>query len=164
MKHSNSGHSFPTPSFQFVHSKVETPSTIFNTQRDQIGDMNDIPHPNNSIFCLTHLEIITCPTDSSGSSSTAPYVMGVFSIPIHALDNHNSEQNGSSSVIVRWQLDTTAQNLHASFDDVVSKKPKVQIKVWPSAITRCLSSIEGSRLTYIFLAQYRTSTTRGFLF
>jgi mediator of RNA polymerase II transcription subunit 16 len=128
-KQTNSVPSFPTPSFQFIHSKVETPSAIFHTQKDSMGDMNDVAH-NNTIFCLTHLEIITCPTDGSGNSSTAPYIMGVFSVPVHALDNHHSEQ-GSSSVIVRWQLDTTAQNLHASFDDVVSKKPKVQIKVFP---------------------------------
>lgn len=129
MKHPNSGgNSFPTPSLHFVHSKVETPSSILPTQRDPMnGDMNDMGRQNDSIFCLTHLEIITCPTDKPGSSSVVPLIVGVFSVPVHALDGHNPQ--GSSSVIVRWQLETAAQDLHSSFDDVVSKKPKIQLKV-----------------------------------
>lgn len=139
MKQSNSSHSFPTPSFQFVHSKVETPSAIFHKQKNPTGDMNDIGQPSDSVFCLTHLDIITALTDNSGSSTTAPFIMGVFSVPVHALDSHHFQQNGSSSVIVRWQLDTTAQDLHASFDDVVSKKSKIQVKVLPAVLDICHS-------------------------
>ncbi|KAK2754263.1 mediator complex subunit [Arachnomyces sp. PD_36] len=126
MKHPNSGHSFPTPSFHLVHSKVETPSSILPTQSDPMGDMNHLGGSNDSLFRLTHLEVIACPTEKHGDSSVVPFVVGVFSVPVHALDH--SQHDGSSSVIVRWQLETAAQNLHSSFDDVVSKKPKVQIK------------------------------------
>ena len=128
MKHANSGISYPTPSLQFVHSKVETPSTIFNTPG--MENINDISQPSNSLFCLTHLKIINNST-AMGGSPGVPYILGVFSTPVHALDEP-PQQNGPSSVIVRWQLDTSAQDFHASFDDVVSKKPKVQIKVNPS--------------------------------
>ncbi|PGH30262.1 hypothetical protein GX50_06980 [[Emmonsia] crescens] len=113
---------FPTPSFQVLHTKTEILSTVFHPPVHDVDNITGFSPANGAIYNLTHLEIITAPQVLPGTqSATGPCILAVASMP--AQNQHGQPPpSGPSSVLVRWQLDTMAQALHPSFDDVVSKK------------------------------------------
>jgi len=81
-----------------------------------------------------HLEIIPGAVDNPAGSTANPWILAVYSNPLAATPHHTG-QNGSASIIVRWQLEAASQNLHPKFDEVVSKKNhNAQVKVCLSVI------------------------------
>ncbi|EYE91177.1 mediator of RNA polymerase II transcription subunit 16 [Aspergillus ruber CBS 135680] len=124
---------FPVPSFRFAHGNVETPSGFWNAYRST-GENEEAPLSTNSIYALTHLEIIPGAADNPTGSTANPWILAVYSNPVPATPDH-TEQNGSASIIVRWQLEAASQNLHPKFDEVASKKnhnaqakPKMELR------------------------------------
>lgn len=116
------------PSFRFAHGNVETPSGFWNAYRNT-GENEEAPSSTNFIYALTHLEIIPGAVDNPAGSTANPWILAVYSNPLPATPDHTG-QNGSASIIVRWQLEAASQNLHPKFDEVVSKKNhNAQIKV-----------------------------------
>ncbi|EEQ90336.2 RNA polymerase II Mediator complex subunit Sin4 [Blastomyces dermatitidis ER-3] len=113
---------FPTPAFQVLHTKTEVLSAVFHPPAHDMDNITGFSPPNGAIYNLTHLEIITAPQLlPSTQAATGPCILAVASIsPQNQLGQ--PPPCGLSSVLVRWQLDTMAQALHPSFDDVVSKK------------------------------------------
>ncbi|OJD23025.1 hypothetical protein ACJ73_05625 [Blastomyces percursus] len=113
---------FPTPAFQVLHTKTEILSPVFHPPAHDVDNVTSFSPPNGAIYNLTHLEIITAPQLlPSTQAATGPCVLAVASIsPQNQLGQPSP--SGPSSVLVRWQLDTMAQALHPSFDDVVSTK------------------------------------------
>lgn len=122
---------FPVPSFRFVHCKVEMPCDVLSTNHN-VGENTDGFQP--YLYNLTRLEIIPGPLEIPAGSAAGPWIVAVFSSPLHAVPDEPGQQ-GPASVIVRWQLDTAPQALHPKFDEVVSKrntniqaKPKLELR------------------------------------
>ncbi|KAL4879567.1 mediator of RNA polymerase II transcription subunit 16 [Aspergillus karnatakaensis] len=132
---------YPVPSFRFVHSKVEVPYNIPSSNRAAENPDEQLPLAS-SLYCLTSLQIILPASDNSAGSTPSPWIVAVFSIPPHTIIPHQQLQV-PSSVIVRWQLETTSQGLHPKFDEVASKKGNVQIK--PKTVLRRLDDITSDR-------------------
>ncbi|KAL4782995.1 mediator of RNA polymerase II transcription subunit 16 [Aspergillus varians] len=141
MQHKQGTQQFPTPSFRFVHSKVEVPYNIPSNQG--AGENSDQQFPlTSSLYCLTSLQIILPASDNSAGSTPNPWIVGVFSIPPHAIIPHQQPQVPASA-IVRWQLETGITTLHPKFDEVTSKKSNAQIK--PKTVLRRLDDITSDR-------------------
>ncbi|KAJ9358238.1 hypothetical protein DTO027B9_2429 [Paecilomyces variotii] len=125
---------FPTPTLRFLHSKIETSSGVFDKGRSGLDHSDDLSHSANSLYCLTRLDIVPGPSESTAGSASGPWIIAVFSSPVHVSEDHHQQQHhqqqqqGASSIIVRWQLETAAQSLHPKFDEVVSKKSNAQTK------------------------------------
>lgn len=125
---------FPTPALRFLHSKIETSSGVFAANRSGNDNPDDLSHSTNSLYCLTRLDIVPGPPDSTAGTAAGPWIVAVFSSPVHPTEDHQQQQQqqqhqqGASSIIVRWQLETAAQSLHPKFDEVVSKKSNMQAK------------------------------------
>lgn len=66
--------------------------------------------------------------DSPAGSTASPWIMAVFSKPLHATPEY-PEQQGPPSVIARWNLESGPQALHPKFDEVTSKKNNGQARV-----------------------------------
>ncbi|KAN0067719.1 Mediator complex, subunit Med16 [Elaphomyces granulatus] len=120
-------HPFPTPTFRLVPNKIETPSSIFPTHRNLAENLDDFPPAPSSPYCLTRLDIIPEQPDSTGGFSAGPWILAVYSVPVHPAGD-SSQSHHPSSVIVRWQLETSPQVLHPKFDDVASKRHNIQPK------------------------------------
>ncbi|KAL4809606.1 mediator of RNA polymerase II transcription subunit 16 [Aspergillus unguis] len=132
---------YPIPSFRFVHSKVEVPYDI-PSNRGAGENENEQSPPTSSLYSLTSLQIILPASDNSAGSTPNPWIVGVFSISLHAIIPHQQPQV-PTSVIVRWQLETGAPSLHPKFDEVPSKKSNVQVK--PQIVLRRLDDIVSDR-------------------
>ncbi|KAJ5880877.1 Mediator of RNA polymerase II transcription subunit 16 [Penicillium subrubescens] len=135
---------WPIPSLRLLHYKIDMPSCIFNVNpgSEEHSD-HPLPFPN-SVYTLTHLQVIPGQVDSpTGPTTTSPWILGVFSKPLHATPEH-PDQQGPLSVIVRWQLDSAQQTFHPKFDEVASKKINAQAK----------PKIEMRRLEDIHLHKY----------
>jgi mediator of RNA polymerase II transcription subunit 16 len=113
----------PVPSFRFMHSKVEAPCIIPSARENT----DDLAASTNSLYCLTRLDIVLAAHDNS-AGVTNPWIIAVFSAPVHATPDH-SQQQSPCSLIVRWQLESAPQVLHPKFDEVTSKKNNAQVKV-----------------------------------
>lgn len=114
------------PSIQLVSIKSEFPRPGPLAQGSEAQNMEVLPPAQTSLFRMTHLEIITGCPDAPGGAFP-PLVLGVFSSPPLSFDGQSHD--GPSSVLVRWEIGSTSQKLHSSFDDVVSKKQPSQLKV-----------------------------------
>ncbi|KAI2790102.1 Mediator of RNA polymerase II transcription subunit 16 [Penicillium oxalicum] len=138
---------WPVPALRLLHYKIDMPSSIWSINHDSEAQMaQSVPFPN-SVYSLTRLEMIPGQVDSpTGPTTTSPWILGVFSKPLHASSEFPLQQ-GPASVIVRWQLDSTQQSLHPKFDEVVSRKTHTQIK----------PKIEMRRLEDIHLNKYIVS-------
>jgi mediator of RNA polymerase II transcription subunit 16 len=120
---------WPIPSLRLLHYKIDMPSSILNVNlgSEEHSDQ-PLPFPN-SVYSLTRLEVIPGQVDSpTGPTTTSPWILGVFSKPLHATPEY-PDQQGPLSVIVRWQLDSAQQTFHPKFDEVASKKSNAQAKV-----------------------------------
>jgi mediator of RNA polymerase II transcription subunit 16 len=120
---------WPIPSLRLLHYKIDMPSCILNVNpgSEEHSDQ-PLPFPN-SVYSLTHLQVIPGQVDSpTGPTTTSPWILGVFSKPLHATPEY-PDQQGPLSVIVRWQLDSAQQTFHPKFDEVASKKSNAQAKV-----------------------------------
>lgn len=118
---------FPTPSFRFMHAKVEAPCIFPSANRNRDENTHDLASSTNPSYCLTRLDIVLPAHDNSAGLTTNPWIIAVFSIPPHATPDPSQPQS-PCSVVVRWQLESTPQVLHPKFDEVMSKKNNVQIK------------------------------------
>lgn len=118
---------WPVPSFRFLHCKVESLCDVIGTNRNP-GDNQGLPSFTNSVYGLTRLDIILPALDNPAGSTSTPWIVAVYSSPLHATPDHPQQQS-PASVIVRWQLDTGAVTLHPKFDEVASKKSSAQMKV-----------------------------------
>ncbi|KAJ5587671.1 Mediator complex subunit Med16 [Penicillium hispanicum] len=120
-------HQFPIPTFHFLHCKIEMPSSLLSVNGG-IEDHADQPLPfPNSVYSLTRLEILPGQIDSPAGSTTSPWILAVFSKPLHATSEY-PEQQGPPSVIVRWHMESAPQAFHPKFDEVTSKKSNAQAK------------------------------------
>lgn len=136
------GGSFPIPSFHFRHCLIDVPATISNAPRG-VEDHSDQPMPfPNSAYALSRLEVMPGQIDSP-TGSASPWVLGVFSKPLHTTPEY-PDQHGPSSVIVRWQLGSSALALHPKFDELPPKKNAAQVK----------SKVELHRLDDIYCDKY----------
>lgn len=118
---------FPIPSFHFRHCNIDIPATISNPTRG-LEEHSDQPLPSaNSSYALSRLEVMPGQIDSPTGSTASPWILGIFSKPLHATPEY-PEQQGPSSVIVRWQLESSVQALHPKFDELSSKKSNTQPK------------------------------------
>ncbi|KAJ5091848.1 Mediator complex subunit Med16 [Penicillium alfredii] len=122
-KHPNQ---FPIPSFRLIHCKVDMPSNILSTSRRPEERSETLPFQN-SVYSLTRLEIMPGQIDSPAGSTANPWVLAVFSKPLHTIPDY-PDQPGPPSVIVRWHLESAPQTLHPKFDEVASKKNNAQAK------------------------------------
>ncbi|CAG8331554.1 unnamed protein product [Penicillium salamii] len=117
---------YPVPSVRLIHCKVDMPSNILNINRG-------LDHPDlssqfsNTVYSLTRLEIMPGQVESPPGSSANPWILAIFSKPLHAPHEYQ-EQVGPSSVIVRWHLESAPQILHPKFDEVALKKGNTQAK------------------------------------
>ncbi|EEH45765.2 uncharacterized protein PADG_01915 [Paracoccidioides brasiliensis Pb18] len=113
---------FPTPSFQILRTKTDTLSDVFHPPVHDMENLSDFSAANGAVYRVTHLEIITAPQVLPGAqSASGPCVLALASIPVHG-QLGQPHPSVPSSVLIRWQLDTMAQTLHPSFDDVASNK------------------------------------------
>lgn len=104
------------------------PSSILNINRgadEQVAQ--SLPFPN-TVYCLTKLEVMPGQADGQQGSTSSPWIMAVFSKPLHATPEY-PDQQGPPSVIVRWHLEVAPQAFHPKFDEVVSKKSNAEPKV-----------------------------------
>lgn len=122
-------HTFPVPTFRIVHNKFENPSRVFTHNKGQTENGEGPPPGLNSLYSLTSLDIVPGPSESTGNTTTGPWVLAVYSSQIHAVGPELSQQGSPASVIARWQLETSTLSLHPVFEEVVSKKATVQAKV-----------------------------------
>ncbi|KAJ5098862.1 Mediator complex subunit Med16 [Penicillium argentinense] len=123
-KHPNQ---FPIPSFRILHCKIDMPSPVFNVNRgpdEQVAQ--SLPFPN-TIYSLTRLDVMPGQVDGPQGSTSSPWILAVFSKPLHATPEY-ADQQGPPSVIARWHLESGNQALHPKFDEVASKKNNVQAK------------------------------------
>lgn len=104
------------------------PSCILSVNRgaEEHADQ-PLPFPN-SVYSLTRLEIMPGQVDGPAGSTASPWIMAIFSKPLHAAPEY-PDQQGPPSVIVRWHLESTPQAFHPKFDEVTSKKSNAQAKV-----------------------------------
>lgn len=119
-------HPFPTPSFQVFHIRTELPNDVFSPSKGNTGSLEGFEGPPGASFNLTHLDVISFSSDMPGGPRR-PYVLAVFSSAFTS--DSQTQQPGSPSILLRWQLDLMPQSLHSNFDDVVSKRTNTQIKV-----------------------------------
>lgn len=118
---------FPIPSFAFLHCKIDMPSSILDV--NQGADEHTDPLPfQNSVYSLNWLEIMPGQIDSPTGSTANPWILAVFAKPLHSAPEY-PDQQGPSSVIVRWQLENVPQAFHPKFDEVAPKKNNAQAKV-----------------------------------
>lgn len=104
------------------------PSPFLNIDRgvdEQIAQ--SLPFPN-TVYSLTKLEIMSGQVDGQQGSTSSPWILAVFSKPLHATPDY-PDQQGPPSVIVRWHLESAQQVFHPKFDEVPSKKSNAQPKV-----------------------------------
>lgn len=127
IKQAGSTTAFPAPSFRIVHCKVETPCDILGASPSTGGTHVDMLSLSNPLYSLTRLDIVSVSVDNP-TSSTSPWIIGVFSNSPHSAPEQQQKQL-PSSILVRWQLETGSQTLHPKFDEVASKKANVQNKV-----------------------------------
>ncbi|KAM5439122.1 Mediator of RNA polymerase II transcription subunit 16 [Microsporum canis] len=117
--HQRPNNSIAIPSIQLVHIEVEVPHVVPSPSTYVTGDPENITNNANGLFALTHLQIIACPVDAPGGQ-TAPMILAVFSCPIH--NAHGRSHLQHPTVLARWEFRTVNQNLHRSFDSIVSKQ------------------------------------------
>ncbi|CAI7568178.1 unnamed protein product [Penicillium bialowiezense] len=117
---------YPMPSIRLIHCKVDMPSNILNVDRGLDRSDNSLPF-SNTVYSLTRLEIMPGQVDSPAGSSANPWILAIFSKPLHAPHEY-PDQLGPSSVMVRWYLESAPQSLHPKFDEVASKKSNSQAK------------------------------------
>ncbi|KAJ5995590.1 Mediator complex subunit Med16 [Penicillium waksmanii] len=123
-KHPNQ---FPLPSFRILQCKVDMPSPFLNIDRGVDEQMaQSLPFPN-TVYSLTRLEIMSGQVDGQQGSTSSPWILAVFSKPLHATPDY-PDQQGPPSVIVRWHLESAPQAFHPKFDEVPSKKSNAQPK------------------------------------
>ncbi|KAJ5893975.1 Mediator complex subunit Med16 [Penicillium taxi] len=116
----------PIPTFRFLHCKIDMPCNIFSVNGPE--DHTDHSSPFlNSVYSLAHLQIMPGQIDSPGGSTASPWIMAVFSKPLHATPEY-PDQQGPPSVIARWHLDSAPQTFHPKFDEVTSNKSNAQPK------------------------------------
>ncbi|KAJ5714011.1 Mediator complex subunit Med16 [Penicillium malachiteum] len=120
---------FPIPTFRFQHFKIDMPSSSLSVNRGVEEHVQQMPFPN-PIYSLTHLEIMPGQIDSPAGSTASPWILAVFSKPLHATPEY-PDQQGPASVIVRWQLESAPQIFHPKFDEVTAKKSNTQVKSKP---------------------------------
>ncbi|KAF7719404.1 Uncharacterized protein PECH_004899 [Penicillium ucsense] len=135
---------WPVPAVRLLHYKIDMPSSIWDIGNDTNQHTDQSLPFANSVYTLTRLEVIPGQVDSpTGPTTTSPWILGVFSKPLHTSSEFPAQQ-GPASVIVRWQLDSAQQSFHPKFDEVVSKKSHVQVR----------PKIEMRRLENIYLDKY----------
>lgn len=118
---------FPVPSIRLIHCKINMPSNILNVNSGL--DHSDQAFTfSNTVYSLTRLEIMPGQADSPAGSSANPWILAIFSKPLHAPHEY-PEQHGPPSVILRWNLESVPRTLHPKFDEVTSKKGNAQPKV-----------------------------------
>ncbi|KAH0564742.1 hypothetical protein GP486_001870 [Trichoglossum hirsutum] len=117
-----------TATLQINHVKVDDfcfpVGPVENKDISQIGQ-NDISRVEVSRAQLSHLEMVPpAPLPSKHSEPSYPTIMAIFScVPSHF---EESQQNiDTFSVITRWELRSTPQNLHSSFDKLGTRKSNV---------------------------------------
>ncbi|OGE56422.1 hypothetical protein PENARI_c003G08846 [Penicillium arizonense] len=116
----------PVPSFRLIHCKVDMPGNILDVNRGPEHADQSIPFMN-SVYSLTRLEIMPGQVDSPQGSTANPWILAVFSKPLHAIPDYQ-EQQGPPTVMLRWHLESAPQTLHPKFDEVTSKKSNAQAK------------------------------------
>ncbi|KAF3483237.1 uncharacterized protein GIQ15_02561 [Arthroderma uncinatum] len=119
--HQRPNNSIAVPSIQLVHIEVEVPHVVPSPSTYALGNPENIANNANGLFALTHLQVIACPLDSPGGQ-TAPAILAVFSYPIH--NSHGRSHIEHPSVLARWEFRSVTQNLHRSFDNIVSKQAR----------------------------------------
>ena len=135
-----------TASLQISHVKVEDSCFPLGTtegkdiSHSQNGS-SDISRGDISRAQLSHLEMIPpAPQSSKQSEPSHPTIMAVFSY-VPTLLGEPQQNTDTFSVIARWELRWTAQNLHPSFDKLGTRRnsvssanevrsfPKIQLEV-----------------------------------
>ncbi|CRG85078.1 Mediator of RNA polymerase II transcription subunit 16 [Talaromyces islandicus] len=119
---------FPVPAFNITHSKTENPGRIFKTNRDETGNLGEPAPYQNSLYQITSLDIIAGQPDHAGVSFSGPWILAIYSSPIQDTGHDVRQQAPPSSIIVRWQLESTTLSLHPVFEELVQKKAIAQNK------------------------------------
>lgn len=120
---------FPVPAFNITHSKTENPGRIFKTNNHETGNIGDPAPYQNSLYQITSLDIISGQPDHAGGSFSGPWILAIYSSPIQNTPHDVRHQAPPSSIMVRWQLESTTLNLHPVFEELVQKKASAQNKV-----------------------------------
>ncbi|EED24095.1 RNA polymerase II Mediator complex subunit Sin4, putative [Talaromyces stipitatus ATCC 10500] len=114
---------FPVPSIRISHCKTEVPGRVFSFSKDQADDLPNIVPGQSFSYQLTNLELVSGQSDNTGATTSAPWILAVYSSPINSA-GHDTQQ--PASVMVRWQLETSTLNLHPVFEELVSKRANGQ--------------------------------------
>ncbi|KAH8697294.1 putative RNA polymerase II mediator complex subunit Sin4 [Talaromyces proteolyticus] len=119
---------FPVPTFGITHYKTVNPGRLFTTKKSETENLAESSSSKNSLYQLTSLDIIAGQSDNTGNSFSSPWILAIYSTPIHAPNHAARPQMSPSSVMVRWQLETTNLSLHPVFEELVPKKASGQNK------------------------------------
>lgn len=114
------------------------PSNTLNVNQSS-EEHTDQPLPfSNSVYSLTRLEIMPGQIESPAVSTASPWILAIFSKPLHVTPEY-PEQQGPPSLIARWNLESALPASHPKFDEVTSKKSNGNAKVCDPAIIVDLS-------------------------
>ncbi|WEW61636.1 Mediator of RNA polymerase II transcription subunit 16 [Emydomyces testavorans] len=105
------------PAVQVNHIKTEVLKDVFQKAGDNVDGCDPSTSALNSVFSLTHLEIFSTSSNSSGGGAVEHYISAAFSAPMQ------QQLNGPSSVLVRWALEAAGQSLHGCFDEILPGRP-----------------------------------------
>ncbi|OKL60129.1 Mediator of RNA polymerase II transcription subunit 16 [Talaromyces atroroseus] len=138
---------FPVPTIRTNHYKTEIPGRMFSSNKDQGDDLENLTTTQSSLYQLTGLELVSGNSDNTGIAPSAPWILAIYSSPLHGAVHNPQNQEPPSSVMVRWQLESSALNLHPVFEELIAKKTNGQHK----------TKLELRRLEDIYFAKYVVS-------
>lgn len=120
---------FPVPTIHITHCKTEVPGRMFGFDNNQADDSETSATGHSFLYQLTSLEVVSGQSDNTGNTTSAPWILAVYSSPLSSMGHDHQQQEPPPSVMVRWQLETSTLNLHPVFEELVSKKANGQHKV-----------------------------------
>ena len=125
-KQNPQGQHLPVPSIQVSHMKKESLSGLLRLENSRAENAEGLMHLDPSTCHLSHLNVI--PPLGGGPTEER---RNLIILAAFCQENMNGAQQFvlPPTVIVRWEIESTVQTLHHSFDEMPSKKGGSQPKV-----------------------------------
>jgi mediator of RNA polymerase II transcription subunit 16, fungi type len=153
---------FPVPTIRTSHYKTNIPGRMFGLNKDQGESPENSATDQSSLYQLTSLELVSGQSENTGTTPSAPWILAIYSNPLHSTGHNPQQQEPPSSVMVRWQLETSALNLHPVFEELISKKANGQHKV--KNFLLMFKQIKPSKRALTILDEIGASTIRRYIF
>ncbi|KAI1928152.1 Mediator of RNA polymerase II transcription subunit 16 [Ophidiomyces ophidiicola] len=110
---------FQVPYIQAIHIKTEAFKLVATDNDAQWLEFGYSAI--NSIFSLTHLEIVSSPLDDSGEAHTETHILAVFSKSLHSFGVRQPSSGGPLSIFTSHSLEPESQSLHSCFDNTLAE-------------------------------------------